>query len=431
MHLKLALNLLGALIFKILLDHANHHVISLVFSAFSLEINYNSFKVIESYGLLFLVTFLVPRDSSKVSSTIIWLFIANTYIPALTVYGASNQSQHWIYAMTIFWIACFLCLKLFSHLEKITNYRLKDSRLIRISVISCVSTYTLMSILTASNYGLALNFVDIYDVRSNFAPVLPFAAYAISWSAFVINPLVVITASERKKMKIFILFVIFQIFIAAMTGQKVVLFSLPLIVGINWLWNKSWNGFFSICLGFAGLVGAGMLSWNFYDDVWISSLFASRMLIFPAVLGFQYYEFFSHNTPSYLSHSLFGLFLDYPYDDLPWYVIGRYYYNSDMSANAGMVADAYMNFRDIGLIVLALLFSMSLVLVDGFAKRHDPRLVMSGCIMTYYWSINGSFFSSIFTAGLGLALLFFFSLPQDKKGYKKLSINSTLTHQKK
>ena len=406
-------NIVAAFFFRLSLDWANYNIISPKFAAFGMPLDPNPTKLLESYILLAIVAFFAPKKST-ISSIIIWLFIAISYVPCLTLYGFSNMSRYWMYSLTAFWLlSCFL-VKPFKKLFPVTKYRFKVSQSRLFIFLGSLSLYSLLAILSSSGLRLTLNFVDIYDIRSAFSPILPLAAYIITWSYCVVNPLLIVSTWMNRKRAWMLALIAFQLFIAATTGQKVVLFSLPFILGITWLKEKNWLKFSTINMALGVLVLLSCFSWFVLGDKWASATITMRLFLLPGMISFFHYDFFSTNPPALLGHSFFGNFVSYPYEDLPWYVIGNAYWDSDMSANAGLVPDAYMNFREIGLVAVLLLFVSSLAILDGFAQKRNPRLVLSAVLMSYYWSMNGSFFSSILTAGLGLALLVLFSLPNLK-----------------
>jgi oligosaccharide repeat unit polymerase len=413
--IKILLNIVSGIIFKLSLDWANYTVICPNFGAFTFPLDFNMSKYIESFVLLIIVILFIPTNN-KISSIIIWLFVIISYIPCLTLYGLNNQNRYWIYANTLFWIISLLISYLFSRFLPISKLHIKVSRMRLMNFLNLISLYTFLAVITTPNLRFTVDFVEIYDVRSAFKPIFPMSAYFITWSYCFINPLMIIISNIYRKKNWLICFIFLQLLLFVTTGQKVVLFSLPFILGLNWLRKGNKINFSILSVLFAGLVILCSLSWIFLQDIWMSSTISSRLFLLPAMISYRYYEFFSENPPTYLGHSIFSGLVAYPYDDLPWYVIGMTYWDHHMSANTGLIADAYMNFRETGLIIIVTLFSLSLSIVDGIAKNRDPRLVLACVLMGYYWSTNGSFFSSILSAGLIFSIPLLFALPKiDKK----------------
>lgn len=409
------INLITAFLLRISLDISNYFV-SEVFTIFSFTIDLNRIKLIESYLLLTIVIILMPNKKNNISSLIVWLFIILTYIPTLTIFGLGNEDRYWTYATTCFWLLLFFILRIKYQKIAITKYVIKNSKSTRNILYIIIIIYTFLCIATRPNLSFTINLTDIYDLRKDFKPILPFAAYVITWTAFVINPSLMIIFSYQKKYVFTILISILQFLMFAATGQKIILLSIPLILAINFLKEKRMLTFSSISIFLTILISLGFMSFIIWKNIWISAIFTNRLLILPAIISFYYYNFFSQNDPIYLGHSLLSFLGHYPYDILPWYIIGKYYFSSQaMSANTGMLADAYMNFREIGLISLTFIFGIILRFIDDFTKKHDSKLVTACVLMPLLWSINGSFFSSILTGGLGLSILILFTLPSKKQ----------------
>jgi hypothetical protein len=423
-------DIFAACLMKLVLDISSIYIICPVFALFSFPVDISISKMYESYLLLIVVTVLLPRNHSKISTTIIWLFIAITYVPSLTVYSCGNQSSYWIYLTSIFWLLCFFMISFFESSrskQKIRDTLCRNGETIdntskNTRIISgLIILYTFCCIASSPQQGFSLDFTEIYEVRAGFRPSLPLSDYFTSWSVFVVTPLNVIANLEAKKYRSLTFFSTLQILFAGITGQKVVLFSLPLLIWLNEQARRQKLTFSKIAFSITCLIAIGSLSWLLLGDVWISAIIGSRLLILPAITCFHHYDFFSTHNPLYLSHSILAFFSKYPYDKMPWFIIGENYFQSEnLSANAGLIADAYMNFRDFGVIAVSILFGFTLNSIDRLTYFYDSRLVMASVGMGCIWSLNGSFFSSIFSGGLLLAFLIIRTLPI-KNSFNKMS----------
>jgi oligosaccharide repeat unit polymerase len=353
----------------------------------------------------------MPKNQQRISTLIIWLFLILSYIPELTLYSLSNEARTWIYGITGFWLLIFGCL--WVKKKSFKTVRVKDAGLLIILFIALLLTYTLLVIFSVRGLAPTISFVDIYDNRALFGTVsLPLASYVTRWTALVINPFLLVFFLLRRNYLLFLAVIIFQFLLFALLGQKIFLFSIPFVLGLDWLTKKRKLTFSLLSFSLASVIFISSLSFIFLGDLWLSAIFTNRLLILPALISFNHYDFFSQHVPAYLGHSIFRSFVHYPYDLLPWFLIGDVYFGyPSVSANTGMIADAYMNFRFWGVLFLVPLFGITLCLIDKFTKIHNYRLVLALVIMPMFTLLAGGFLTSILTTGLGLALLFLHIIP--------------------
>lgn len=422
-------NLISAIFLKIVLDLVCVSYLCEVYDPFAFILQLNTPKILQSYLFLAIVVILIPNSKKNISSLVIWLFITIQYIPSLTIYGLGNESPVWILYVTLFWISTYSILEFnkykYSSLQPIKIYGKNnrneyDEDLIPLDrrvwfCILFILGYTYIAIATLPNIKFAIDFTDIYDVRSSFQPILPFAAYLITWAIYVINPLLIVYFGfVRKNRNLAILSCASQFFLYIGNGQKTTLFSIPLLLIIIFFWGKGKISFCGICACTSILLITGYLTFFYYGDVWSSAIFASRMLILPAVTDYYYYDFFFKHPPIMLSHGHLGFFLPYKFDIMPWFLIGRTYMsNPDLSMNSGMLGDSYMNFKEFGLILNSFLFSMLLVYVDKAGFKKNQSLILACTLMPFIWCLNGSFYSLFTTGGMGIGLLLVSRIPDE------------------
>lgn len=408
-------NLLSAFLFKFSLDIASTYILPFIYAPFTLQSNLNLLKVAESYLLLLLVVFLLPLKEERNSAFITDMFIVILYVPTLVVYGISDESRFWAYANTIFWVSTLLLLKIshYSTAYKKIKLRIQNGKFLKNTLFWCIMFYALSSLFLSKNFSFALNFVEIYKVRANFSSYLPFATYIIYWSGLVVNPFLINASLLRKKLILSIFAISYHILLYATTGQKLFLLVMFASCALPLVGHQRRFSFFStLCLVFSTLVFAGILSFQFYGEVWSLGIIANRLFILPAVISFNYFEFFSDKPLVLMAHGLFREIFNYPYDSLPWFLIGEKYFGySHVSANTGMLADSYMNFGIYGLILLSCMFSAALVLVDVLSAGKNPKICLAIVVFPFLWSLNGSFLTSIMSGGLILAIFALLLLP--------------------
>jgi hypothetical protein len=433
-------NLISAVCLKLVLDLICISYLSKAYAPFAVKLDLNAPKILQSYLLLLLMVTIIPKSKEKISSLIIWLLIALQYIPALTVYGLGNESSIWIFYLTGFWLSVYGVLylnKKSPNSNEIARRKASSFNYHELATridqglwiwIICILGYTYLAIVTLPSIKFATDFVNIYDARSNFKPILPFAAYILTWAINVINPFLIVYFGFIRKDKNFTIFSIAsQLFLFIGNGQKTTLFSIPLLLIIIFFWNKGKINFSGICLSIMSLLIASWASFFYLGDIWSSALFASRVLIVPAMTEFYYYRFFVEYPPVLLSHGILGAFIPYQFDKLPWFLIGQHYMsNPSLSLNSGMLSDSYMNFKEFGLILNSFVFAVLLDYIDKVGFKKNQSLILSCVLMPFIWCLNGSLYSAFTTGGMGIGLLMISKIPNATfQRFTTVSIEST------
>ena len=405
---------LSVLFYKIVLDLSYYFVISNIWRYDKFELHINNLKLIESYSLLIIVFAMMPKSSKKLSDVVIWLLILLSYIPMLTLFAFKDESRIYMYAVTGFWVLIFLLL----HMPRISISSLKKTQSKIISYVIFFALAIIVIILIYKYCGISINFnlLKVYDIRSRYVALkIPFAGYVFTWVAYILNPMLFIIFLIRRKWISLTLIIFLQILLFSVIGMKAFLFAIPFVLFLAWIANRG-NPLFLMASGFSGIVSLGMISYWLIDDMWISSLFTRRTLLVPAQLSFFYYDFFSKNVHTFLSHhQIFRVFLNYPYHLSPPHLIADVYFNQpQMGANNGIYGDAYMNFGFIGLVLWAILLIIILKLIDSITKNKDIRITVSAIALPVISLTNSALLTCLLTHGLLLSLILLYLLPKER-----------------
>lgn len=400
---------LSILIYKLVLDVSYYLVISPVFSYAKLELDFNNIKFIESYLLLFIIFFLMPKSEKKVSNIMIWSLILISYIPMLTIFAFKDESRIFMYAVTAFWMMVFWL----SYMPTISLQSLKQAQIIRSFLFIFLTTTAFLMIYKYLGISFNLDLTKVYDIRANYVEIgIPLSGYIFNWVGAIINPVFFAIYITRKKWIYAALIFALQFLLFSSTGHKTYLFALIFVTVLMWIVTRK-NPLIYMANGLTGIILLGMLSFWLIKDVWISALFTYRTLLVPGQLYFIYYDFFSQHEYVYLSYSIFQSFLDYPYHLGPTNLIGEVYFNNaKMSANTGIVGDAYMNFGFVGLILFAVLLVIILKLIDACAAKKDIKIAVAAIAMPIITLTNGGLLTNLLTNGLLLSLLLLYLLPK-------------------
>ncbi len=400
---------LSLLFYRIVLDLSYYYIISDVWRSTRFDLKLNPLKLIESYLLFFFIYILIPKVAKKLSHILLWMLILISYVPMLTIFSFMDESRIFMYAVTAFWAMVLLLVKM----PTIFIARLKQSHVILFSLIGCLFSIVVLMVYWYQGFSITLDLKSVYEIRSEYvAANIPLSGYLWNWMGYIVNPIFMALFVTRRKWLLVALVSIAQIWLFSATGSKTYLFSPLLVLALMWIVRQQ-KPLAYLCIGLSSVVLAGALSYLFIDDVWVSSLLTRRLLFVPAQLSFFYYDFFSKNEPVFLSHSILRFFLDYPYQLNPPHLIADVYFNDpQMGSNNGVVGDAFMNFRFLGLILWAVLLGIILKLIDSCSKGVDIRIAVAAIAMPAITLTNSALLTNLLTHGLLLSLLIMYLMPK-------------------
>lgn len=152
-------------------------------------------------------------------------------------------------------------------------------------------------------------------------------------------------------------------------------------------------------------------------STWYVAIIHARIFTIPQLTVGQYFDFFQNNPFTYGSHVTgINLIVSYPYaSDIPR-MIGKYFYEAELTANVNMWAqDGIASFGLIGIPLVSAIAMLIFWMFDSIAKIHDLRLttVAIGNIALIF--ANGSIFTTIVSGGLFLLTIAFYFYPHEDK----------------
>jgi hypothetical protein len=404
---------ISILLYKIVLDLSYYFVISQVWGYAKFTLELNSLKLVESYLLLLIIFILMPKSGKKLSHVMVWLLILLSYIPILTIFAFQDESRAFMYAVSGFWIAVFLLIRM----PSISLPPLKQSSVIRYGLFVCLTAVVFF--LVYKYFGISFNFdlFKVYEIRAEQPlSTMPMGGYLLNWVGKILNPIFFALFIHKRKWLLVGIIVFLQIWLFSVTGHKTFLLALPFVLGLMWLTARK-NSLAYLATSLVAIVFLGILTYWLADNLLISSLFARRALLTQGQLSFFYYDFFSHNELVFLSNSKLGFLATYPYALPPPNIIGGFYFgNVAMNANTGVVGDAYMQFGFIGLALYSVFLAIILKMVDSCSRRVDPRVAVAAIAMPVISLTNGALTTAFLTGGLFLALIILYLLPRKAEG---------------
>lgn len=369
-------------------------------------------------GLASLPGLWMPIKLERPSQVLYWVLYLLVVVPACVVpiCALEDQSSGPI-LLAVCLVTVFALTGLVYHLPllPLPQVHLENYEF---AVILILLSTTFYAFLVAS-FGFKFHFVslqDIYSVRAEYENTLSrsptLVAYAISWQAWVINPLVMAMGLRWRRLSWVLIGAAAQFAIYSITGFRSMFFSAGLLLYL--LWSMRFGTAFGtrlVSTWTAIFAGAGALQFFGYA-LTPAALVNMRMTALPGLLTGYYYDFFSSHPHAQLGHSIFKSLVDYPYAVQPPYLIAfTYFHNAAMESNANLWADAYANFGYIGIFVFSLLLAVVLWLYDSMALGRDKRLAALAIGLPAFALANTGLLTALLTNGIGLVMLLVYLMP--------------------
>ncbi|MEH6962216.1 hypothetical protein ABEX35_02360 [Priestia megaterium] len=410
--------IIGVIIYIFLLNVSYIYLISPNFSYFGyIYIKPSNLTIIIGFIFAIIPASFLRYELERPSEIIHWILYIMVYIPTMFIpnYTINHYVDNQFILFQIFLLASLVIIVITSKIRllKIPKIQMRFKNYIIIMTVISIIFYSIIIYTFGLNFKLvSLN--EVYDVREMYrSQVNRFAGYAINWQSKIVNTLFIGLGVIEKNLLFVVLGFIGQLFIFSTTGQKSVLFSFLLIIGILIsLKNKGKKFGLTIVYGFIVLILITSAVDIMNSTASLTSLFIRRMIVTPGLLTGYFYDFFSSHPKVFLSQSIINPFMDYPYKDLPPFLIGEHYFGKpNMAANANLWADAFANFGLIGLLIFSFVLGIIMWIYDSLST--DSSFLVSCLLISMTaWSLTDTaLFTSLLTHGILFALIINFIKP--------------------
>lgn len=386
------------IMYKILLDLGYLIYVYPNFSYQGFHLDISVIKYIFSIIVLFTVFFIFIKESVVFSNIIMNMLFLILIIPFTSLYALENQPTE------------FFIMVIFGFIITLTITRLKSLKTVKLKVTSLLLPFILIacSILTYGSLFVfngiptltALNLFRVYEVRSavNYGPAI--FPYLISWQAKVINPFLIGYGLLFKRKAILAIGVGLQFLIFIYTGHKSYLFAPIVIIGVVYFVKKR-ALLIGALLGLNSVLVLGISLYKYLGDHFVATLFIRRTMFIPAKNYYIYFDFFSSHDKIYLSHSIFRIFLDYPYVMPVPNLIGALYYNNPNTwVNVGYLAESYMNFGFLGIVLYSVILGFVLKFFDSLSTNIGVEIVLMTSFIAFFGLLSGALLTTFLTGGI-------------------------------
>jgi len=269
-----------------------------------------------------------------------------------------------------------------------------------------------------------------FRLESRNIPTTAVVTYALSYLAWVLNPMLMCIGLFRRKAFLFLVGAVGQLLLYCIAATRAWILTVLYVPMIFILIKKPSRSFglaaiWSVCGLFAVLILVGFC-FPLLADIPIF-LVVFRMFVNNGFMTSVYAQFFSENPITYGSHIKgIDLVAHYPYDlPLP-FVVGGFLGNEANSANAHVWADGIASLGLWGIIAVSFLLGFVFLLLDSAAYRHDTPLVSVAIAVQSVVLANLGLSSAFFGGGIGFLVILLVLTPAGltKTPERRTKVNS-------
>lgn len=394
---------------------------------YSIDFNLEKYVV----GWIWLIVLLSSSNLLKentVSKFMIQMHIYISIMPIAIVFAFMNESSLFFSCVcAMYFIVILLCL--------ISSQR--EIVLIKIKYMPNIILYgSIMAVMIVVLYAIvkngfpsfmALDLNKVYQVRADAFITNKYIGYLYSIVNYSVIPFLMAYSIEKRRYLCSVVLIGIILLLYLYSGNKTSLFSILLLLGCIVAINFKKTTMTTMNLISIGTIGFTLL-WVVEGIYAPYSLFVRRTLIFPSLIKFYHFDFFSHNFFLKFSGSPIGsltgdnasAFGNLLFNESIPNAIGRIYFNApEMGANTGFLVEGFSRFGYIGFFVTAIIFFLVLKLLDLLQKRAGYTIALVGSAYFIY-SLNDLHLinSIIFGPGLYVVLVSMFFYSKRERGMK-------------
>ncbi len=398
------------ILFKIILDFVYYYVHAKTYDYYGFKLEYSLERMLASWILYVITAYCVQHKDSTLHSIFIYLIFMLSIAPCFTYYQYNSEAKFW---MLIIQSVTIICLNFMfkSSAKKNESIVFKGipykNDLFRVALIILLLLYLAFMF---SRYGLpslsSMSVTKISETRSEveISTILSILQNII---CKIICPVFMLIALKEKKVGLFLLTLVVQIYTYGVTGFKTFLFVPVIVVAVGIFPRINLKD--CILYGLPILVLFVTILYVVIpreSTLYIYALSVERVVFLPAKIKISYFDYFSSHDYIWFAQStigkLFGLKSSYT-QNIP-NLIGEVYFNRpEMWTNTGFIADAYANGGIVGIALISVILFYFIRLSERLLFHSSESLVrlIQVVYLLFFISLNdGGAISVIFSGGM-------------------------------
>lgn len=376
-------------------------------------------SVISGYLFVFIIggAFIYLYKEETASSIFIIILSLIYFIP-LAVYCSYGSGSNGLFLGACIFFIIFLILHM-----KMPYYALdlsflqnkKRSNIFTLLIVCCV-TIAIYIIFRYGNFSIAINIFDVYGIRENAEEYDMGTLFSYIFSILkIIFPVLIVYCIATKHYICCCCVGLTELLLYSVDAVKSVLFMTIFSIIGYYLYKKNMQ---VLILPMSILLEIGALLetiWN--NSMYLIDLFIRRVMFVPVVLADNYFKFFSENPLDIARSGILGkMGFSTPYQQNIALVIGNNYDNQFVSANTGLLGDAYATLGFLGFILFPFILIICIRVLDLASDKLNIKIII-GSILYFAVAFTNAVWSTILLSHGFLVICFLYLLfPRNNEG---------------
>lgn len=403
------------LIYKLVLDLYYMLVISVSWSIDGLTSSPSAINYFASWALYLIGFYMLMTVQSFIISFFLHLQWIITIAPIFVILGA-QQERSITYALFIL-LVLVIQIIMGKNIKKIKPISLSNGKLgTYCCVVLCILVASVWVIMLVWNdFGgiKAFSLTYIYEMRSKLV-YPPMFGYFVSWMTKAVIPWLFMMGLYKKDFFMIIYSALFQVLYYMILGHKAPMLMMGIIIAVFFL--SKYKVLLSIA--YVGAVGGTALGTigGFVErtsgaktSIIFNTILGERTLFIPALIKYQFYDFFSVYPKAFFSDGMIGKLLSETnlYKNSLGFTIFSYNNAGSLAAesNTGYLGDSFAQLGFLGMVLIGILVILLIKFISSY-QTYIPTEILCCMVGCFVVTLNdAAFFTSFLTGGLWLLLV--------------------------
>ncbi len=274
-----------------------------------------------------------------------------------------------------------------------------------------------MAIFIIYKYGkfsIAVNIFDVYGIRAEAEQTEMGTILSYMFSILkIILPVLIVYCIYCKRYMLCCGLIVIELLLYSVDAVKSVLFMTLFSVIGYYVYKKN---MYILILPISILLEIGTFAEKICNNsMYLIDLFVRRVMFVPVVLANNYFDFFSANPLDIARGGLLGkLGFNTPYKQNIPSIIGNNFDNQFVSANTGLIGDAYATLGFLGFFLFPIIFIVCIRILDIATDNLDTKIIV-GSIIYFTVAFTNAVWSTVLISHGFLAVCFLYFLFPRKK----------------
>lgn len=339
------------------------------------RVDFNKEKIAVAWIIFIFVSIFnfFINNKKQYSDIFIFVLFLLYYIPVNSSFYLNNTEYKYFILQNIYWIILCGCVHFFNRNNTSDHLITIDIERFNIKLYMLATIFFIIIIAGVYNYNkleINLDLNMVYNVRETYskANVTIWLSSIKNFGSIILIPIFMTYSFLNKKWILLVFSVFVQLALFSITMEKTILFSIFVVFGtiiFKKLVQK--NPTLFILFGVFFLNFSAFLEGIFLKTTKIFVLFSRRMMYLPALLNYEYYDFFSRHKKLFWTQDIAFLhkIFRHQYEQSVIDIINYNYFGGFVpSPNSGMFSEAYMHFGIFGIIIYGVLFALFIYILQ-------------------------------------------------------------------